>query len=80
MADYNQFRCFLKERGCEREFEEAFGNQHPGYRLDAILWHILGGDEFFLGRAFDWTLTREGRDYWKAIDQKWYNLVTGLQL
>ena len=80
MNIYRLFRRFLQEKGCEREFDEAFTCQHPGYRLDARLWEILGGDEFFLGRAFDWTLTREGRDYWKAMDQKWYNLVTRLQL
>lgn len=77
---YRLFRRFLKERDCEDAFDKAFTEQHPGYVLDACLWEIIGGDEFFLGRAFDWSLTREGRDYWKAMDQKWYNLLTDLQI
>ena len=68
---YLTFRRFLEERGCAREFEEAFGSQLPGYRLDAVLWDILGGDEFFLGRAFDWSETPEGRDFWKESDLAW---------
>lgn len=74
MYTYSTFRCFLRDRGCEREFEEAFGNQNPGYRLDATLWDILSGDEFFLGRAFDWSSTNEGREFWARIDSEWYTL------
>ena len=74
MYPYLTFRRFLKERGCEREFEEAFGIQNPGYRLDASLWDIMCGDEFFLGRAFDWSSTNEGREFWARIDSKWYTL------
>ena len=72
---YLTFRSFLKDRGCEHEFEEALGSQFPGYRLDANLWDILGGDEFFLGRIFDWTMTAQGRDYWAQIDSEWYDLA-----
>ena len=68
---YLTFRRFLEERGCAREFEEAFGSQLPGYRLDATLWDILGGDEFFLNRAFDWSKTTQGRNYWEKIDKEW---------
>ena len=32
-----------------------------------------GGDECFIGRAFDWSNTPEGYDYWLDIDNKWYN-------
>ena len=74
MYPYLTFRRFLKERGCEREFEEAFGIQNPGYRLDASLWDIMCGDEFFLGRAFDWSSTNEGREFWAKIDNDWYTL------
>ena len=80
MTSYKRFRRFLKEDGCEDGFDEAFCSQHPGYMLDSALWDFLGGDEFFLARAFDWTQTREGRDYWKIIDQKWYYLITGRQI
>ena len=72
---YLTFRSFLRDRGCEREFEEALGSQFPGYRLDANLWDILGGDEFFLGRIFDWTMTAQGREYWAQIDSEWYDLA-----
>ena len=72
---YLTFRCFLSERGCEHEFEEALGSQFPGCRLDANLWDILGGDEFFMGRIFDWTKTTQGRDYWAQIDSEWYELA-----
>jgi hypothetical protein len=33
----------------------------------------MGGDECFIGRAFDWSNTPEGYDYWLDIDNKWYN-------
>jgi hypothetical protein len=65
------FREFLEERGCKKAFDQAFALQNPGYVLDAALWDILGGDEFFLGRAFDWSETPEGRDFWKEIDLAW---------
>ena len=68
---YRIFREFLEERGCEEAFDQAFALQNPGYVLDAALWDILGGDEFFLGRAFDWSETPEGRDFWKEIDLAW---------
>ena len=74
MCPYLTFRHFLKDRDCEREFEEAFGIQHPGYRLDATLWEIMCGDEFFLGRAFDWSATKQGREFWARIDSDWYTL------
>ena len=75
---YLTFRRFLEERGCAREFEEAFGSQLPGYRLDAVLWDILGGDECFLGRAFDWEKTSQGRDFWAMVDKEWYSLCTNI--
>ena len=44
---YLTFRRFLEERGCAREFEEAFGSQLPGYRLDAVLWDIYGSQTVY---------------------------------
>ena len=55
----------------EKAFNQAFALRNPGYVLDAALWEILGGDEFFLGRAFDWSETPEGREFWKEIDLAW---------
>ena len=68
---YRIFREFLVERGCEKAFDQAFSLQNPGYVLDAALWDILGGDEFFLGRAFDWSTTSQGRGFWLEIDKEW---------
>ena len=75
---YLRFRRFLEERGGVREFEEAFGSQLPGYRLDAVLWEIMGGDECFLGRAFDWEQTSQGRSFWAQVDKEWYSLCSSL--
>ena len=75
MVAYETFMNFLQEKGCLDIFNEAFQTQAPGYRLDANLWDILGGDEFFLGRVFDWTKTVQGRDYWAQIDSEWYELA-----
>ena len=68
---YRTFCNFLSERGCEKAFREAFANQNPGYELNAALWEIMGGDEFFLGRAFDWSMTCQGRGFWLEIDKEW---------
>ena len=76
MSLYLTFRRFLEERGCVSEFEEAFGSQFPGYRLDASLWNILGGDEYFLGRSFNWENTRQGRIFWADLDSQWYLIAT----
>jgi hypothetical protein len=64
---YNTFRQFLEERGCEKAFDQAFALQNPGYLLDAALWDILGGDEFFLGRAFDWSETPEDCNFYRSL-------------
>lgn len=75
---YGTFREFLEERGCEKAFEEAFELQNPGYVLDAALWEILGGDEFFLGRAFDWSMTSQGRSFWLELDREWGKICNKL--
>lgn len=72
---FEDFMSFLMENGCMKEFDLEFERQSPGYHLDANLWDILGGDEFFLGRAFDWTQTAKGREYWAMLDLKWYQLT-----
>lgn len=73
MIEYNKFRNFLEDNGYSQEFSLEFERQHPGYHLDANLWDILGGDECFLARAFDWSTTPQGRDFWKDISDKWYS-------
>jgi hypothetical protein len=71
MISYETFSTFLTESGCANQFDIEFERQNPGYHLDANLWDILGGDEYFLSRAFDWSATSQGRDFWKDISEKW---------
>ena len=68
---FEEFMSFLMENGCLKEFDLEFERQSPGYHLDANLWDILGGDEYFLSRACDWSVTSQGRDFWKDIDEQW---------
>ena len=74
MNRYKAFRDFLDNRGYAKEFDLAFYNAYPGYHLDNNLWDILGGDECFLGRVFDWERTPQGRSFWEKIDREWYKL------
>ena len=71
MISYETFSTFLTESGCANQFNIEFERQNPGYHMDANLWDILGGDEYFLSRAFDWSVTSQGRDFWKDISEKW---------
>ena len=71
MISYKTFSTFLTESGCANQFDIEFERQNPGYHMDANLWDILGGDEYFLSRAFDWSVTSQGRDFWKDISEKW---------
>lgn len=71
MISYETFSTFLTESGCANQFDIEFERQNPGYHMDANLWDILGGDEYFLSRAFDWSATSQGRDFWKDISEKW---------
>lgn len=73
MISYETFSTFLTESGCANQFDIESERQNPGYHKDANLWDILGGDEYFLSRAFDWTATSQGRDFWKDISEKWCN-------
>lgn len=68
---YRRFITFLEEHNSTNEFYIEFERQNPGYHLDENLWDILGGDEYFLARAFDWSTTREGRSFWARLDSEW---------
>ena len=74
MIEYSQFRNFLEDNRYSLLFNREFERQHPGYYLDANLWEILGGDEHFFARAFDWSASLQGRDFWKEVSDKWYSL------
>ena len=70
---YQTFRQFLRENGCERQFDDAFYEQCGANVLDETLADILVIDEGFFGRVFRWDLTPDGREFWKDIDIKWWN-------
>lgn len=78
MKSYHSFIQFLLENNCQKEFNEAFQSQAPGYRMDVNLWEILGGDEYIFGRIFDWEHTPQGREFWAKIDEKWYSFSTSI--
>ncbi|MBP9992410.1 MAG: hypothetical protein KBS73_03115 [Bacteroidales bacterium] len=69
---YQTFRRFLRDNGCERQFDAAFYEQCGANVLDETLADILVIDEGFFGRVFRWDLTPEGREFWKDIDDKWW--------
>jgi len=71
---YKSFRKFLRDNGCERQFDNAFYTQCGANVLDETLADILVIDEAFLNRCFDWSRTEEGRNYWKILDGRWWKL------
>lgn len=73
MCSYRDFIEFLDKNRCKKEFEVAFYSFNRCHRLSESLWNTLGGDECFIGRAFDWSDTPEGYDFWLQIDNRWYN-------
>ena len=76
--NYQTFRKFLRDNGFERQFDAAFYAQCGANVLDETLADILVIDECFLGRAFDWRKTPEGREFWLDIDDKWWQLYREL--
>ena len=44
------------------------------YRSNFLAHGLLVIDEAFFGRVFDWRKTPEGREFWKGIDKKWWDL------
>lgn len=73
MGSYNEFLDFLEANNCRKQFEKAFYSYNKCHKLSQDLWNLMGGDECFVGRAFDWSKTSEGYDFWLGIDIKWYN-------
>lgn len=69
---YWEFRAFLRECGCEREFDENFEAQHPGYYLDERLADYMVVDETLVDRCFRWDLTPQGREFWREIEMRWW--------
>ena len=74
MYSYREFLLFLEDNRCRKEFETAFYSYNRCHRLSEGLWNIMGGDECFISRAFDWTETKEGREFWAILDNAWYEV------
>ena len=75
MGSYQLFRDFLRREECETAFDRAFYNHNGFTLLDEALWEA-GDAEFIFGHAFDWSATPEGREYWLAIDKRWFRQLT----
>lgn len=71
---YQSFREFLGKVGCEEAFDRAFYNHNHATLLDKALWEASDA-EFIFAHAFDWAATPEGCNFWRAIDQKWNELI-----
>lgn len=69
--DYDTFIAFLRVNGCLDEFRDNFYGFNNCNFFCRDMWEIMGGDEYFVNRAFDWSGTSQGRDFWKDIDRKW---------
>lgn len=75
MTPYQLFRNFLREEGCEAAFDRAFYLHNDYTQLDESLWEASDASAI-IGHAFNWSATPEGREYWLAIDKKWFLFIT----
>lgn len=74
MSGYTKFRKFLRSEGCEAAFDRAFYQYNDCTAFDESLWEA-GNAECFIGHAFEWSATPEGREFWLTIDRKWFKLI-----
>ena len=74
MSGYTKFREFLRNEGCEAAFDRAFYQYNDCTAFDESLWEA-GNAECFIGHAFEWSATPEGREFWLTIDRKWIKLI-----
>ena len=74
MSSYTKFREFLRNEGCEAAFDRAFYQYNDCTAFDESLWEA-GNSECFIGHAFEWSATPEGREFWLTIDRKWFKLI-----
>ena len=74
MSSYTKFREFLRNEGCEAAFDRAFYQYNDCTAFDESLWEA-GNAECFIGHAFEWSATPEGREFWLTIDRKWIKLI-----
>ena len=74
MGSYQLFRAFLRTQECEAAFDRAFYQYNDCTAFDESLWEA-GNAECFIGHAFEWSATPEGREFWLTIDRKWFKLI-----
>ena len=74
MGSYQLFRAFLRKEECEAAFDLAFYQYNDCTAFDESLWEA-GNAECFIGHAFEWSATPEGREFWLTIDRKWFKLI-----
>ena len=74
MGSYQLFRAFLRQEECEAAFDRAYYQHNDFTLLDEALWEA-GDAECIFGHAFDWSATPEGREYWLAIDRRWFQFL-----
>lgn len=68
---YELFRGFLREQRCEAAFERAFYAYNHATTFDRAMWEASPDKASFIGHAFRWDNTPEGRNFWNAMDKKW---------
>ncbi|MBO7198130.1 MAG: hypothetical protein J6V28_04970 [Tidjanibacter sp.] len=78
MVSYEDFELFLREQECEEAFHRAFRAHNDATNMDPQLWEASADAATFLGRAFRWSETPEGRDFWQQIDLLWHRRCIGL--
>ena len=76
MPDFDKFTKFLKENGCDEKFDLAFSEQNHKC-FNQYTYDLLPFEENAVNAAFDWSETKEGREYWKAIDDRWCDICEG---
>lgn len=74
MDGYDKFCAFLRAEGCFAAFERAFYVHNDFTHFDRQMWAAAYDKSSFLGTAFRWADTPEGRDYWSEIDKKWVGM------
>lgn len=78
MIDYEEFRCFLREQGCETNFDRAFYAYNHATLLDLALWEAYGDQTHIFASSFRWGDTLEGADFWREVDKRWIKRVESI--
>lgn len=77
MLTKTKFIGFLKDMNCLKEYKENIANFH-NQNIDDIWDKVIAGDlkcRNLIDSFFTWSYTKQGQDYWSAIDGAWKALV-----